>query len=104
MNGVGLRDGDEATILIILNRRHAAEIIIQSINSNEVATSIYVNKDEQLFAINEALGAALSAIRYQMERPNLKRMLQKRIAELRDLESEADEDNPPAPLIGDIPF
>lgn len=104
MNKYGLREGGEFAVVVYYGRGCICEVTGEVISETEVVTSVYTEGSESLLLANEVLRAVASAVDFHMHKPSLKRMLEARIAELKALDEEGAEDNPPPPSINDIPF
>jgi len=104
MNKLGIRMGDEVTVVIYRNKEAVGEVVSTCVSDSEIIVNVTVPGKEEAIYVAEALKMASSALDYHTQRPVLRKMLEKRIAELRDLEDEA-EGEPPYPIdVGDIPF
>jgi hypothetical protein len=104
MRGLGLRDGDKFTVLVVLNEEHTLEVTGEVVSPTEVITNVYTDDSKTLLLGHEVLSGATSAVGYHLNRPSLKALIAERIAELKEISEGADEDDPPAPSTSDIPF
>jgi hypothetical protein len=105
MNKSGIRAGDEVTIVIYVNKASVGEVIINAISEDEVAAGVYTDDGDTLLTMHEALKAAAGCVDYHLAKPSLKKMMDQRIAELRDMIA-GEEGEPPSPANGieGIPF
>lgn len=104
MSKLGIRVGDEVTVVVYRNKVAIGEIVSYARSEVELVTSVTVSGEEDTVILHEALSAAASAVGFHMERPKLRKLLAKRIAELKDHANEG-EDLPPYPVdVDDIPF
>jgi hypothetical protein len=104
MANYGLQEGDDYAVLVYRNGKDLLQLTGSVIGHNETAASLYTDGDEALLTGMEILWVAISACKWQDQRPRLKEMLEERIKELRE-ESEAGESFPsPSDDLDDIPF
>lgn len=97
MNEHGIQDGDEVTIIVKRNRKSVGEVTVLTINANEVSASVYLERPEDIFTLYEALQAGAEASKHHLHRPLLRRMLRRRIDELKEEDRKRSEDYSPSP-------
>jgi hypothetical protein len=104
MKNLGLRVGQEYAVLITVDKEAVGEITGKVVSENELITSVYTDDGETLLVLAECLRSSMSAVDYHLHKPRLRELIKARVAELMAMDDEADEEDPPAPLISDIPF
>lgn len=104
MTTIGLREGNEAIVLVACDTNPLCEVIVKCFERNGVEVSVFSDVTSELLLAQEILRAALSAIDIKIDRSNLKELLRQRIEELRRWEAEG-EDTADSPTdANDIPF
>lgn len=99
-----LKMGDEATVIVYHKKEAVGEITIQIITEDEAAAAVYTDNTDTLAIVEEILNAALECVKFHTARPNLRKMLAERIAQMR-AEIAAEESEPPSPTDDyDLPF
>jgi len=104
MSNLGLRAGHKYAVVVYVDQEAVGEITGNVVSESELITSVYTDDGESLILVFECIRSALSAVDYHINKPRLRELIKARIEELRGMDDEADEEDPPAPLISDIPF
>lgn len=106
MDGSQFKMGDEVTILVYQNRKSVGEVTSQMIDDEGQAVSVYLESDDGLMKLLEALKSAAAAVEYHAQKPRMRELIRARIAEMEDEEIEEEKSEPPSPTdeLGDIPF
>lgn len=97
--------GDEVVVSVFKNGESAGAVIHNRLTKHGIATDLYVQDEKMLLQLFEILGTTLEAVRFHVEKPNIKKLVAKRIKELED-EIAREGSKPPSPAddIEDIPF
>ncbi len=101
----GIQVGDEAYVSIRINKVLHLDVIVSSLSKSEVTAEVYGSSEADLIAVSEVLKSACGAVDYLLQKPMLHKLLQERIAQLKE-EIALEEGEPPSPTDGieDIPF
>lgn len=98
--------GDEVTVIVYVNRVSQGEVVSKMVDVDAQAVSVYVSNERELRCLVEALGAAYHATNYHLEKPDIHKLIAKRIAEELLTEIAEQEGKPPCPTddLGASPF
>jgi hypothetical protein len=100
----GLIKGDEAYVSVRINKKIHVDIIVTAHSQAEILAEVHGSSEADLIAVSEALKACCGSIDYLLQKPTLKKLLEARIAELRE-EIAKEGSEPPYPADdSDIPF
>jgi len=103
----GIRTNQEIAVLFYRDQEFLGAAIIQATAGDQVGVHLHYYDDSELVVLSEAASAALGSIRFESDKPRLRRMIAERIRELNKLEEEGESVDPPPPpsdLGGELPF
>ena len=104
MTRLGMRKGERYEVYVVKSDEVLGSVEHVVLTADSVQTSVFVEAPKSLVAIHEALAAAASAVDFHMHKDNLRELVQRRIAELKE-GREGEESKPPFPDdVTDIPF
>lgn len=104
MSGVGLRKGSHGMVTVSVDGQDLADVTIFAFDNASARADLYIDTDDDLIVVSEVLAAAIAAVQFKMEKPRLKKLIAKRIEELRQMDLEGEEGVPPYPNVDNIPF
>lgn len=103
----GIRAGQEVACLFYRDQEFMGACIITPTIADQVGIHLHYYEDAQLIILSEIAAATLAAIKFEMDKPKLRQMINERIRELEELSEGEQEDDPPAPPTSgseEIPF
>lgn len=103
-NKYGIRKGQEIAVLFYRDHDFLGAAIIQPTVEDQVGIHLHTYDEADLVVLQEAAAAALGAIRFESDKPRLRKMIADRIKELSELGEQDGSSDPPAPLNGNLPF
>lgn len=95
----GLMDGDEAVVMVLVNGVNLGEITHRAVSNNELEARIYSEDERTLFLLFEVVQCTYQAIKFHMERPALRKLLEERIQQLKDEADDSEAGEPPYPTV-----
>lgn len=104
MNKYGIRKGQEVACLFYRDQEFLGAATISPTVADQVGIHLHYYNDEELLVLSEIAAAALGAIRFEMDKPKLRKMITERIKELSRLSEDGEEGNPPPPSTTGLPF
>lgn len=104
MNKYGIRNGQEVACLFYRDQEFLGAATISPTVADQVGIHLHYYSDEELLVLSEIAAAALGAIRFEMDKPKLRRMIAERIKELTGMSEDGEGSNPPPPSTADLPF
>lgn len=104
MTVLGIRSGDEVTVIVYWNKEAVGEITSEAVSDQELATQVYTDDERTLILVHEALQMASSAVDFHLQKPSLRRLIRERIDELKAIDDRREGEEPPSPTIDDLPF
>jgi len=72
-------------------------VVMSPGSAGEIGIQVHYYTDEDLVVLTEAAASALGALRYESDKPRLRKMIAARIEELNALDEGEVEGNPPTP-------
>jgi len=100
----GIRPGQEVAVLFYRDQVFLGAAIITPTTADQVGIHLHYYEDAELVVLSEIASAALGAIKFELDKPTLRRMISERIAELTLLNEGEEVGNPPPPPTIDLPF
>jgi len=91
----GIREGQEIGVLFYRDEEFLGAVVMSPGSSGEIGIQVHYYKDEDLVVLTEAAASALGALRYESDKPRLRKMIAARIEELNALDEDEVEGNPP---------
>lgn len=99
----GIRKGQEIAVLFYRDQEFLGACIIQPTVEDQVGIHLHYYKDEELVVLREAAAAALGAVRFESNKPRLRKMIEERIKELTGLSEGKEGGDPPPPPTTESP-
>lgn len=99
----GIRKGQEIAVMFYRDQEFLGAAIIQPTVEDQVGIHLHTYDDTDLLVLSEAAAAALGAIRFEIDKPRLRKAIAERIKELEELSEGEEGSNPPPPPTTDSP-
>lgn len=100
----GIREGQEIGVLFYRDEEFLGAVTIIPTTADQVGIQVHYYTAADLVTLTEAAASALGALRFESDKPTLRRMIAERIAELNALSEGGEESNPPPPPTADTGF
>lgn len=101
MEKYGIRKGEEVACLFYRDQKFLGAVLINATTADQVAVQLHHYDEAELLVICEIAATALGAIKFEIDKPKLHKMIADRIKELNDLSEGEGEGNPPPPPTAD---
>lgn len=90
--------------MIFVDQSLLATVMIEVVAENVLTSSLIADPEADIIMLHEISAGAKESLWVACQRPQMKKLLEKRIQELRDAEDKAEGGEPPYPNVSDIPF
>lgn len=101
---MGILEGDEVVVMFMWNRQPIGEVTHNAISNTELVTNVYTEDEKSLMLMYEAVGATYEAIKFHMAKPQLRKLVEERIAQLKAEQDDSEAGECPYPTVHDVPF